>query len=101
MTNLSELLPAGGGQNNVDFTADSTGVNSGKPCIINSDGTISEVAMSALTNYGLDQSSNALIAAGNVSGNMGVLIKFSDGTRLLIGSQTNLQLVSAINNHFH
>ena len=39
--------------------------------------------------------------AYNVSGNMGVLIKFSDGTRLLIGSQTNLQLVSAINNHFH
>lgn len=74
MTNLSELLPAGGGQNNVDFTADSTGVNSGKPCIINSDGTISEVAMSALSNYGLDQSSNALIAAGNVSGNMGQMV---------------------------
>ena len=37
--------------------------------------------------------------AYNVSGNMGVLIKFSKGKTLLIGSKNHLELTSAINNH--
>jgi hypothetical protein len=37
--------------------------------------------------------------AYNVSGNMGVLIKFSAGETLLIGSKNHLQLTSAINTH--
>ena len=45
MSNLSELLPSGGGQNVVEFTA-SGAVASGKPVILNSDGTVTEVAES-------------------------------------------------------
>ena len=37
--------------------------------------------------------------AYNVSGNKGILIKFSEGTPLLIGSQKHLELSSVINNH--
>jgi hypothetical protein len=37
--------------------------------------------------------------AYNVSGNMGVLIKFSAGKTLLIGSKNHLELTSAINNN--
>jgi hypothetical protein len=46
MSNLSELLPSGGGQNVVEFTA-SGAVASGKPVILNSDGTVTEVAEEA------------------------------------------------------
>ena len=43
MSNLSDLLPSGGGQNIVDFTASGT-VASGKPVVLNSNGTVSEVS---------------------------------------------------------
>jgi hypothetical protein len=43
MSNLSDLLPSGGGQNIVDFTASGT-VASGKPVALNSNGTVSQVA---------------------------------------------------------
>jgi hypothetical protein len=43
MSNLSDLLPSGGGQNIVDFTASGT-VASGKPVILNANGTVSQVA---------------------------------------------------------
>ena len=43
MSNLSELLPSGGGQNVVEFTASGT-VASGKPVILNTNGTVTEVA---------------------------------------------------------
>ena len=42
MSNLSELLPSGGGQNAVDFVASGTLPN-GKPVILNSDGTVTVV----------------------------------------------------------
>lgn len=45
MSNLSELLPAGGGVNNTDFTA-SGAIASGKPVILNSNGTVTQVATS-------------------------------------------------------
>ena len=48
MSNLSELLPSGGGQNVVEFTA-SGAVASGKPVILNSDGTVTEVAASSVS----------------------------------------------------
>ena len=48
MSNLSELLPSGGGQNNVEFTA-SGAVSSGKPVILNANGTVTEVAESAVS----------------------------------------------------
>jgi len=43
MSNLSELIPAGGGQNNTDFVA-SGNIASGKPVILNSTGTATQVA---------------------------------------------------------
>ncbi len=43
MSNLSELLPSGGGQNVVEFTA-SGAVGSGKPVVLNTNGTVSEVS---------------------------------------------------------
>ena len=42
MSNLSDLLPSGGGQNIVEFTASGT-VASGKPVALNSNGTVSQV----------------------------------------------------------
>jgi len=46
MSNLSELLPTGGGQNAVDFVASGT-LSSGQTVVLNSDGTVSAVAESA------------------------------------------------------
>ena len=43
MSNLSELIPAGGGQNNTDFVADGA-ITSGKPVILNSAGTASAIS---------------------------------------------------------
>ena len=42
MSNLSDLLPSGGGQNIVDFTASGT-IASGKPVILNDNGTVTQV----------------------------------------------------------
>ena len=46
MSNLSDLIPAGGGQNNTDFVADGA-IASGKPVILNSVGTVTEVAVTS------------------------------------------------------
>jgi len=43
MSNLSDLLPSGGGQNIVEFTASGT-IASGKPVILNDNGTVTQVA---------------------------------------------------------
>ena len=48
MSNLSDLLPSGGGQNIVEFTASGT-IASGKPVILNADGTVTQVAASSVT----------------------------------------------------
>ena len=48
MSNLSELLPSGGGQNVVEFTASGT-VASGKPVILNTNGTVTQVAESTVS----------------------------------------------------
>ena len=47
MSNLSELIPAGGGQNNTDFVADGA-ITSGKPVILNSAGTVTQVGISTV-----------------------------------------------------
>jgi len=44
MSNLSELLPTGGGQNAVDFVASGT-LSSGQTVVLNSDGTVEAVAL--------------------------------------------------------
>jgi hypothetical protein len=46
MTNLSDLFPAGAGKQ-VSFTASGNVTSSGKPVVLNSDGTVSEVGPSA------------------------------------------------------
>ena len=46
MSNLSELIPAGGGQNNTDFVADG-GITSGKPVILTAAGKVTQVGESA------------------------------------------------------
>ena len=46
MTALSELLPSGGGQGEVDFVA-SGNISNGGPVVLNSDGTVSPVAQTA------------------------------------------------------
>ena len=43
MTNLADLLPAGGGQNNTDFVADGT-ISSGAPVILTSDGKAAPIS---------------------------------------------------------
>ena len=48
MSKLSELLPTGGGQNSVEFVASGT-VASGKPVILNANGTVTQVAQSAIS----------------------------------------------------
>jgi hypothetical protein len=48
MSNLSDLLPSGGGQNIVDFTASGT-VASGKPVVLNANGTVSQVAETSVS----------------------------------------------------
>ena len=46
MSNLSDLLPSGGGQNIVEFTASGT-VASGKPVVLNANGTVSQIALTS------------------------------------------------------
>ena len=47
MSNLSELLPTGGGQNAVDFVASGT-LSSGQTVALQSDGTVEAVAETAI-----------------------------------------------------
>jgi hypothetical protein len=49
MTNLSDLFPAGAGKQ-VSFTASGNVTSSGKPVILNSDGTVTEVSGSSVLN---------------------------------------------------
>ncbi len=46
MTNLSDLIPAGGGQNNTDFVADGS-ITSGKPVALQTDGKVKQVSATA------------------------------------------------------
>ena len=48
MTNLADLLPAGGGQNNTDFVADGT-ITSGAPVILTAAGKAAPVSGSPTT----------------------------------------------------
>ena len=48
MTNLADLLPAGGGQNNTDFVADGT-ISSGAPVILTAAGKAAPISESSVT----------------------------------------------------
>ena len=69
MSNLSELLPTGGGQNAVDFVASGT-LSSGQTVALNSDGTVSAVSSGAsnvLDFIGITSSAIADTATGAVN----------------------------------
>jgi hypothetical protein len=83
MSNLSELLPTGGGQNAVDFVATGT-LASGQTVALKTDGTVEAVAVvaqsvgaesvfeSATSNYGVatyDSTNNKVVIAYQDSGN--------------------------------
>jgi len=67
MSNLSELLPSGGGQNLVEFVASGTLPN-GKPVILNSNGTVSVISESTVSG----SLGSADVFNNNTSGHTGV-----------------------------
>ena len=75
MTNLADLLPAGGGQNNTDFVADGN-ISSGAPVILTSDGkakAVGEDAQSAsfgsTADYDTDRAYYVALVHDTASGN--------------------------------
>lgn len=68
MSNLSELLPSGGGQNVVEFTADGA-ISSGQAVALQTDGTVAPVSQSTVAT---DVSSEVSIK-NSASGSSGVL----------------------------
>lgn len=66
MTNLSDLIPAGGGQNNTDFVADGS-ITSGKPVILTSAGKAAPIAATAAS-MGTADAAGTGYRAGNTSG---------------------------------
>jgi len=67
MSNLSELLPSGGGQNAVDFVASGTLPN-GKPVILNSNGTVTSVGLvSQSVSQAIPTGSETQFATGEVA----------------------------------
>ena len=80
MSNLSELLPTGGGQNAVDFVASGT-LSSGQTVVLNSDGTVSaagETPNSAGTPSVFESANSYFIAATFDSANNKVVIAYRD-----------------------
>jgi len=63
MSNLSELLPTGGGQNAVDFVATGT-LSSGQTVVLKTDGTVEAVAETATPAIAIPQGSAAAFNVG-------------------------------------
>ena len=82
MSNLSELLPTGGGQNAVDFVASGT-LSSGQTVVLNSDGTVSAVSGAAAslgsTSFVVDASTtiNSISSVFNLSENK-IVVSYSN-----------------------
>ena len=115
MSNLSELLPSGGGQNNVEFTA-SGAVASGKPVILNSDGTVTEVSETTISsnvgaetvfhstaysylNIGYDSVNNKVLVVYRDSGNSNygtARVGTVSGTTISFGTATVFESASTI-----
>ena len=66
MTNLSDLFPAGAGKQ-VSFTASGNVTSSGKPVVLNSDGTVSEVSGSAQSIGTADTAVSASVFSQNAA----------------------------------
>jgi len=67
MSNLADLLPAGGGQNNTDFVADGA-ISSGAPVIMNASGTVTAISESSVS-----QSVGSIVAFDATTTNPGVI----------------------------
>lgn len=83
MSNLSELLPTGGGQNAVDFVASGT-LSSGQTVVLNSDGTVEAVGATTVpssvgTATTFDTGYARFTSATYDSGNNKVVVAYSDG----------------------
>ena len=107
MSNLSELIPAGGGQNNTDFVA-SGNIASGKPVILNSTGTATQVGAAAASSVGIgtavvydagtntdnciayDSSSNKVVVGYRSSSTGYGIVGTVSGTSISYGSATAL-----------
>ncbi len=110
MSNLSGLLPSGGGQNAVDFVATGT-LSSGQTVVLNSDGTVSAVnstqentptagtpaSFRADTIYGnntaatFDSNSNkVVIAYAGLSSNAYAVVGTVSGTSISFGSEVEI-----------
>ncbi len=77
MTNLSDLFPAGAGKQ-VSFVASGNVTSSGKPVILNSDGTVTEVSGSSLLNGTVSDFTSATAAhnavAYDTTNNQGLVV---------------------------
>ena len=66
MSNLSELLPSGGGQNAVDFVA-SGALSGGQAVALKADGTVEAISAGNISNFiGITDAAIADAAIGNV-----------------------------------
>ena len=124
MTNLADLLPAGGGQNNTEFVADGT-ISSGAPVILTSDGKAAGVSENTAsgslplgTQLTIESSASSIgrikvtadphntdrwmVSYYNDSGTSGIRFKFviRSGTSLSVGNEINSGSVSGIDNAY-
>ena len=86
MTNLSDLFPAGAGKQ-VSFTASGNVTSSGKPVVLNSDGTVSEVSGSA----------ESIGSTSNPLANESTYVDFGPMSRDIIYDPTADRVIAAIN----
>ena len=77
MSNLSELLPSGGGQNEVNFVASGTLPN-GQAVILNSDGTVTAVAETSVAGIVIPETASPVNFSG--SGSTHITSQFSPST---------------------
>ena len=94
MSNLSELLPTGGGQNAVDFVASGT-LSSGQTVVLNSDGTVGAVVesgpsetipYSSVNTYRSSTTQYQSIAYAPLDSSKFVVGFSSSGCQLVVGS---------------
>lgn len=90
MSNLSELLPTGGGQNAVDFVASGT-LSSGQTVALKSDGTVEAVAETVIsvslgTSVAIGDTIDTPIATAYDSTNNKVVIAYADKGNSLNGT---------------
>ena len=84
MSNLSDLIPAGGGQNNTDFVADG-GITSGKPVILTAAGKAAPIVAAA----GAMGTEGAAPGSAKSGGDPGACYHSSEGTVVVSFTDSN------------